>query len=80
MESLEFKSRELMESLDNLIKDAFKTLDLDLKDITDLNEEQFRLVKSYIQIFEDSKEFMILNSKKIDSIERKLDQLLEKQG
>ena len=80
MESLEFKSRELMESLDNLIKDAFKALDLDIKDITDLNEEQFRLVKSYIQIFEDSKEFMILNSKKIDSIERKLDQLLEKQG
>lgn len=78
---LEAKMNKLMEQCDEVMNDMIKTSGLGLDDLASLNEEQFAMIKRYMQLWKDCKELSLEQARmmdKINAIDKKLDKLLEK--
>ena len=78
---LEAKMNKLMEQCAEVMNDMIKTSGLGLDDLASLNEEQFAMIKRYMQLWKDCKELSLEQARmmdKINVIDKKLDKLLEK--
>jgi len=70
------KTTKLFEEMDELMKDALATLDIEDM-LEDMDENTLKLYKAYMKLYKDSKELALCQAKMIEDQNAKLDKIIK---